>query len=318
MQIPAISLRVAVVLLAVLCDSGPAFAQNRIVTQGNGKLSIVEADGTVSWEMPWGGIHDIHVLPNGNFMVQQGTDRVVEIDRDSKSVVWTYNSATQNVAGDSAVEVHAFQPLPDGTVMIAESGRARIIEVDRQGKIVKSIKLKVDHPHPHMDTRLVRKLADGTYLVCHEGDGFVRHYDSNGEVLWEFEVPLFGKERRDGHGPESFGNKVFGAVRLNSGNYLIATGNGHSVLEVTPEKEIVWHLAQNDLPGITLAWVTTLEVLPNGHYVIGNCHAGPDNPQIVEIDPATKKVVWKFSQFESFGNNVSNSLLLDVGESRIR
>lgn len=312
MSTPANKIALPILLCLMLLAAHPATAQHRLVTQGNGKLAVFEADGTVSWEMPWGGIHDIHVLENGNLMVQQGADKVVEIDRATKQVVWTYDSRKQNVAGDSPVEVHAFQPLPNGLVMIAESGRGRIIEVDRDGKLVKQMPLKLNSPHPHMDTRLARRLPDGSYLVSHEGDGFVRHYDAHGKVIWEFEVPLFGRERRDGHGPEAFGNKVFAAVQLVSGNYLIATGNGHSVLEVTPSGEIVWRLDQQDLPGITLGWVTTLEVLPNGHYVIGNCHAGPKNPLLVEIDPATKRVVWQFDQYESLGNNVSNSQLLDV------
>lgn len=301
-------------LLAIvsLLSPQPLAAQHRLVTQGNGKLVIAEADGSFSWEMPWGGIHDVHVLENGNLMVQQGADKVVEIDRNSKQIVWTYDSKQQNAPDDKPVEVHAFQPLKDGLLMIAESGRGRIIEVDRTGKLVKQIALKLNHPHPHMDTRLARKLDDGSYLVCHEGDGFIRHYAADGNVIWEFEVPLFNQEKRDGHGPESFGNKAFGAVRLGNGNYLIATGNGHSVLEVTPAKEIAWKLEQNDLPGIKLAWVTTLEVLPNGHYVIGNCHAGPENPLLFEIDPKTKRVVWEFRQYEKLGNNVSNSQLLDV------
>jgi len=299
-------------ILLALIFAGPAVAQHRLVTQGNGKLAIVEPDGKISWEMPWGGIHDIHVLKNGNLMVQEGANKVVEIDRSTKQIVWTYDSSKQNVVGDSPVEVHAFQPLADGNVMIAESGRGRIIEVNREGKLLKQIPLKLNSPHPHMDTRLARKLSDGSYLVCHEGDGFVRHYDSEGKVIWQFEIPLHGRDRRDGHGPEAFGNKVFGAVQLNNGNYLIATGNGHSVLEVNPKTEIVWRLDQSDLPGITLAWVTTLEVLPNGNYVIGNCHAGPHNPILIEIEPATKKVVWQFKQYEALGNNVSNSQLLDV------
>ncbi|MEC9093058.1 MAG: hypothetical protein VX438_10160, partial [Planctomycetota bacterium] len=74
----------------------------------------------------------------------------------------------------------------------------------------------------------------------------------------------------------------------------------------------VWKIEQNDLPNITLAWVTTLEVLPNGNYVIGNCHAGPQNPLLIEIDPKTKKVVWTFDQFKVFGNSVPNSQILDV------
>ena len=110
---------------------------------------------------------------------------------------------------------------------------------------------------------------------------------------------------------------MFAAVRLGNGNTLIATGNGHSVLEVTPQKKIVWKLEQRDLPGITLGWVTTLEVLPNGNYVIGNCHAGPENPLVIEINPVTRKVVWTLDQFQAFGNSVPNSQILDVaGEVR--
>ena len=36
--------------------------QHRLITQGNGKLAIVGRDGQIEWEMPWGGIHDLHVL----------------------------------------------------------------------------------------------------------------------------------------------------------------------------------------------------------------------------------------------------------------
>ena len=166
--------------------------------------------------------------------------------------------------------------------------------------------------HGHTDTRLVRKLANGHYLACHESDGTAREYDDDGKVVWEYEVPMFGKEAKGGHGLEAFGNRLFSAVRLKNGNTLIGGGNGHCVLEVTPEKEIVWQLHQDELPNIRLAWVTTLEVLPNGNYVIGNCHAGPGNPLLVEVEPKTKKVVWTFDHFETFGNSVSNSQLLDL------
>lgn len=287
-------------------------AGHLFATQGENRLAIVGADGAVEREMPWGGIHDIHRLPNGHFMVQRGAAEVVEIEPENGQVVWSYDSGKQGGNDGKPVEVHSFQPLEDGGVMIAESGPARIIEIDRDGKIQKTIPLKVEHPHPHTDTRLVRKLDDGHYLVCHEGDGKVREYDGDGKIVWEYEVPLFGKPAAEGHGPEAFGNKCFAAVRLENGNTLISTGNGHSVIEVTPAKEIVWKLEQNELPGIALAWVTTLEVLPSGNYVIGNCHAGPENPTLVEIEPQTKKVVWEFDGHDEFGNSMSNSLLLDI------
>ena len=88
------------------------------------------------------------------------------------------------------------------------------------------------------------------------------------------------------------------------------------MIEVTPAKEVVWHLRQDELPGIRLAWVTTLEVLPGGNYVIGNCHAGPGQPLLVEVDPETKEVVWTFDHFDTFGNSVPNSQLLDVRAAR--
>ncbi len=305
--------------LVILCQLtfilalNPVSAAHRVIVGGNGRLAIVKADSSIEWEMPWRGIHDIHVLKNGNILVQQGAARVAEVDPATKKVVWSYDSAKQNGNDGKKVEVHAFQPLGDGRMMIAESGPGRIIEVDREGKLLREIKLKVNRPHPHTDTRLARKLANGNYLVCHEGDGFVREYDGKtSEIVWDFEVPLFGKEPKGGHGPESWGNKCFAAVRLPNGNTLIATGNGHSVIEVTPKKEIVWKVEQRDLPGITLAWVTTLQVLPGGNYVIGNCHAGEGQPVLIELEPKSKKVVWTFDRFKDFGNDVSNSQVLDA------
>ncbi|RCS54804.1 hypothetical protein DTL42_06690 [Bremerella cremea] len=309
------SLTIAVFLSSVSYTvAGPY----RLVMQGNDKLAIVDQDGKIEWEMPWGGIHDIHVLDNGHIMVQQGAAKIAEIDPQTKQVVWSYDSAQSNGNAGTRIEVHAFQPLEDGRVMIAESGRGRIIEIDRNGKLLKEIPLKRNQPNAHSDTRLVRKLDNGNYLVAQENDGFIREYDGQGKIVWEYEVPMFGQEPRGGHGPEAFGNKAFSAMRLANGNTLIATGNGHSVIEVTPEKEIVWKLTQNELPGITLAWVTTLEVLPNGNYMIGNCHAGPENPLLVEIDPKTKEVVWTFDRYDTFGNSAPNSQLLDVEGEVVR
>jgi outer membrane protein assembly factor BamB len=313
------SLRLIPVLVLFVAMSHHCEAAHRVVMQGNGKLAIVAANGQVDWEMKWGGIHDIHVLPNGHIMVQQQMRKIVEIELETRKIVWSYDSSTANGNKGKRIEVHAFQPLENGRIMIAESGASRIIEIDRAGKIHHEVKLKVKRSDAHRDTRLVRKLKTGNYLVCHEGEGVLREYDEKtGDVVWEFNVPLFGKPRKGGHGPEAFGNQLFAAVRLDNGNTLIATGNGHSVLEVTPKKKIVWQIHQNDLPNITLAWVTTLEVLPNGNYVIGNCHAGPRNPLLIEIEPKSKKVVWTFDRFDLFGNSAPNSQLLGIKGPVIR
>jgi imidazolonepropionase-like amidohydrolase len=298
-----------------LLAAGPT-VQHRVLLQGNGVLAVLDAAGAIEWQMPWDGVHDLHRLDNGHLLTQQGVAKVVEIDPATKQVVWSYDAATQNGNAGKRVEVHALQPLADGRVLIAESGPARLLEIERDGTVRATIPLTVKHPDAHRDTRLARKLANGHYLVCHEGDGAVREYDADGAVVWDFDVPLFGREPKTGHGPEAFGNQAFGAVRLADGNTLVATGNGHSVLLVDPALAIVWQLQQDELPGIRLAWVTTLEVLPNGHYVLGNCHAGAGQPVLIEIEPRSKRVVWRLDAFDRFGNDVSNSLLLDVDARR--
>lgn len=277
------------------------------------RIAIICADGAVEWEHPIDSIHDLQVLPTGNVLFQTTWTRIVEVDPSSGDIVWEYDADKKNGNRGKRVEVHSFQRLPNGDTMIAESGVGRIIEVDAEGNLEHEVALKVGNPDPHRDTRLVRKLAGGNYLVAHEGDGVVREYDGAGNLVWEYAVPLFGKEPRGGHDASAWGNALFAAERLDSGNTLIATGNGHSVIEVTPQKEIVWHLKQDDVPGVTLAWVTTLQPLPNGNLIIGNCHAGPKNPQIIEVT-RDKQLVWQFTDFERFGDALSNSFVIDSAE----
>ncbi len=312
-----ISLILLLLMLANPSNTARGADANRRVLAADAStrlIAILDADGKILWQRKIGDIHDLHLLPDGHILFQDGWTHLLEvvpgIDGAEDKIVWEYDAAKMNGNEGKPVQVHAFQRLKDGTTMIAESGPARIIEVDVAGKLVHEIHLKVEHPSTHSDTRLARKLDNGHYLVCHESDGVVREYDADGKVVWDYPVPLFDHPRAGGHGPEAFGNSVFGALRLPSGNTLIATGNGHSVLEVTPEKQIVWSLHQNDLPGITLAWVTTIQVEPNGDIIFGNCHATEKNPQIIEVT-RDKKVVWTFKDFKNFGNALSNSLVVE-------
>ncbi len=275
------------------------------------RIAIINEEGKTEWESKIGPLHDLHLLKNGNVLFQKNWVEIVEVEPITQKVVWEYNSAKSNGNEGKAIEVHAFQRLDDGNTLIAESGVSRLIEVDPAGKIVRKVALEVSKPHAHRDTRLVRKLANGNYLVCHEGDAVVREYDAQGTIVWEYAVPLFDKQPAPGHGVEAYGNQCFAALRLENGNTLISTGNGHGIIEVTHDKNIVWQLQQRDLPGIVLAWVTTLQVLPSGNIVLGNCHAGEANPQIVEIN-RDKKVVWKFHDFERFGDSLTNTQVLST------
>lgn len=259
--------------------------------------ALVEPDNSVAWSAPIRAIHDAQLLDNGNILFQTSFTNVIETDRSGR-VVWRYDVEDRTEGGASPVEIHSFQRLPGGLTMVAESGSRRIIELDADGKVVHEIPLTVDNPHPHRDTRLVRTTEQHTFVVAHEGDQVVREYDHDGRVIWQYDV----------------GSQLYSAVRLDNGNTLIGTGDGHSVIEVTPDGKTVWSLTSDDLPGIELHWVTMVERLPNGNTVVTNCHAGPQNPQMLEVT-AEKRVVWTFKDFDRFGNSMPVGVRLPVKQT---
>ena len=267
------------------------------------RLALVDADGKIIWQHKIGDIHDVHYLDNGHLLFQTSWTRIVEADKEGK-IIWEYDAGKANGNAGKKIEVHAFQRLKDGSTMIAESGSGRIIEVDKDGKLLKEVKLKLVKPNPHRDTRNVRKLetpGGGTYLVAQEGEGFVREYDGEGKVVWEYETKT----------------QVYSAIRLANGNTLIGMGGGNSVVEVDKAGKVVWQVGKKDIQGCDLAWVTQVARLENGNTIIVNCHAGPNNPQIVEITPE-KKIVWSFKDFTNFGNAMPVAQVLDIEGKIVR
>jgi hypothetical protein len=303
--------------VSALAGEKPGARNYRVIGADKKRIAIVNAKGEVEWEVANEAreVHDIAMLANGNVLYQTSYTTVVEMSPDKK-IVWQYEAKPK--AGYSGkIEIHSYQRLKNGRTMIAESGNARLVEVDKNGKIVEEIALTVEKPNAHRDTRMVRKLDNGHYLVCHEGDGKVREYDGKGKVVWTYALDLAGRPRSNGHGPEGHGMEVFGAIRLPNGNTLIAGGNNNRVFEVTPQGKTVWSVEQKELPGITFAWMTTLQLLPNGNLIIGNTHAGPENPQLIEIT-RDKKVVWTFKDFNTFGNSLCATQVLGIRGKVIR
>jgi hypothetical protein len=269
-------------------------APQRLLVANQSRIALVAPDGTIEREVKVSGLHDGALLPNGNILCQANWTRVMEVN-PAGAIVWDYDAAKSNGNQGVPLEIHSLQRLENGDTLIAESGPGRLIEVDAQGKLKHTIRLTLDKPNKHRDTRLVRKTTEGTYLVAHEGDGKVREYDRDGKVIWEYQV-------------QPAGTLIFSAIRLQNGNTLIGTGRGKSVMEVNPQGQVVWKVGQEDLPDIKLSAVTRVERLPNGNTRFGNCHAGPNMPLCIEVTPS-KQVVWSYSDFERFGNY---TILVDV------
>ena len=283
-----------VILIFLLVNKTTSAERLVLVSASYGKniVALCDAKGKVLWSHKTvgpikghAGHHDVQLLPNGNILFHDSWTEVTELTLDKK-VVWTYDSATMNGNAGKRVDVHAFARLPNGNTVIVESGVGRIIEVDQSGKLVHQFPLK---PGGTQSTRLMRITPNGNYLVCSEQPGVVTEYNRKGKIVWDYLIKT----------------RVYGAIRLKNGNTLIASGSGNSVVEVSPEKKIIWEI-KDKVPqtDIELKWTTCLQELDNGNRIIGNCHAGSDNPQIFEID-GNKKIVWEFDEYDLVGNGLA-------------
>lgn len=243
---------------------------------GKGPNRLVELDigGKVAWEHKFPSVAVIfQVLPDGHVLYAFGgkPTGVREIDREQK-VVWEYESKCPQVLGCGR--------LANGNTLLAEQGPCRAVEVDKDGKIIRTTPLTTTEKGYHLQVRNIHKMVDGNILSAHEGEGAVREVDVDGKVVWEYlKVENAGE-----------------AVRLANGNTLISCGTQKRIIEVTPKGNVVWEFGPKDGPDLNLTWISSLQVLKNGNYVVGNFLRGQEGNGAHAFEVTRdKKVVWKFT-----------------------
>jgi hypothetical protein len=242
--------------------------------RGPNRLVELDADGKVVWEHRFPSIAVIfQVLPAGHVVYAYGgkPTGAQEIDHDHK-VVWNWESKCPQVLG--------CQRLENGNTLAAEQGPCRAVEINPEGGIVRQTPLSTSEAGYHLQVRNVHKLAKGNILAAHEGEGAVREVDPEGKIVWEY------------RGVENAGE----ALRLDNGNTLISCGTQKRVIEVTPGGKIVWEFGPKDAPELNLTWISSLQVLKNGHFVVGNFLRGQEGKGVHAFEVTRhKKVVWTFA-----------------------
>ena len=235
------------------------------------RILILDKSGAIVWEYGVPHPQDVWMLPNGNVLTTyyQG---VREITRD-KQVVWEYTTEKPN-------EIPTCQPLPDGNVLIGIVGECRLIEVNPKGEILHEVPLSTSERTPHAQFRLCRKTAEGTYLVPFTAEGAVREYDHDGKVIREFprkQSPVC-------------------AIRLENGHTLISAGG--TVTEYGFDDQVVWELAEHDIPDIQIGVFAGIQRLDNGNTIVCNWNARDNGDKIgAHVFEVTedKRVVWKIA-----------------------
>ncbi|MHC5541326.1 beta-propeller domain-containing protein [Singulisphaera rosea] len=257
---------------------GPAWAEapsaaitHRFLATG-GESYIRDGEGKITRRFPYAS-RDGWVLPNGNVILAVNKSPkfpgggVVEISPEDR-VLFEYKG-TQS-------EVNTVQSVGPDRFLLTEAGdKPRLLEVDREGRVVVEVALKAQTRDHHLQTRMTRKLANGNYLVPQLLDRVVREYTPEGKIVWEVATP----------------NMPFTAIRLDDGNTLIGCTLGDLVIEVDPKGRTVWQVTNDDLPGRPFNDACGVQRLPNGNTVITAQHAKGDEIKLFEVTPA-KQLVW--------------------------
>jgi hypothetical protein len=241
---------------------------------GGNRILEVSADGKVVWEHKVPSLCVMfQVLPNRHVVYAYGgkPTGAREVDREG------------NVAWDQVrpcPQSLSCERLPDGNTLIAEQGPSQAVEVSPTGALVSTIALPTTEKPFHNQVRCIHRLPGGHVLAALEAEGAAREVDPQGKVVWEF---------------KGLAN-VFEALRLPNGNTLIAGGTQKRVVEVSPEGKVLWELTDRDVPEVNLTWVTSLQVLKNGNYLIGNFLRGQEGKGAHAFEVTReKKVVWTFA-----------------------
>lgn len=255
---------------------------------------IMGADGKQSWKYP-ASTRDGYVLDDGTIILTLSKSKkykggaVIKIATDGKeTLIW---KGTQS-------EVNSAHPTDEGTFVITEAGKSpRLLEVDSEGKVILEFPLACQKKNVHLQTRMARKLSDGTYLTPHLLNFAVFHYSKQGKILGKLDTTVPGDTERKIH------TWPFTAIRHGDGNTLVCCTNGNRVVDFDADGKIVWTLTNDDLPGDWLKDPCGGQVLPNGNIVITSYAAGRSDrnaPKLFEVTK-DKKVVWKYTDGQKVG-----------------
>ena len=242
---------------------------------------IIGEDGQEVWDSGKPAARDGFVLPNGNVLIAWSSE-VKELTRDKK-VVFEFKLTADNR------EIGTVERLDNGRTLITELGpKPRLMEVENDGKIAVEFALQPETDNAHMQTRMARKLAGGTYLVPHLLAFKVKEYSAKGEVLKEF------KTDAEDLGGRKAENWPFTAIRLANGNSLINLTHGNKTVELDPEGKVVWKISNDDFPvEMPFADPCGGQRLPNGNTVIAS-YAARGDIKVFEVT-REKKIVWKYT-----------------------
>ena len=221
------------------------------------RVIVVNQAGSIVWQYGQAGVagsgpDQLNVpvfaiqLPNHNIMiVDQSNERVIEVDKSSKQIVWHYG--TTGVTGNGPNQLNnpnSAELLPNGHILIADENNNRVIEVKRDGDIV----WQYGSGHPKVTKPLdfaafASRLPNGDTLITDSGHSRIVEVTEDEHVVFEYFTNTAANSN-----PSPLPTN---AVRLADGDTEIADQYNHRAFIIGDDTDLEFQYGQTNVFGNT-------------------------------------------------------------------
>jgi hypothetical protein len=207
------------------------------------RVIVVDQNGNIVWQYGQAGVigdgpNELNVpvfaiqLPNHNIMiVDQSNERVIEVDKNTKQIVFSYGCPTCNLLNNP----NSVEQLPNGHLLIADENNNRVIEITHNGQIV------FQYSQGLSFAAFASHLPNGDTLITDSGHARIVEINPARQVVFEYFT-----NTQAGSNPAPLPTN---AVRLADGNTSIADQFNDRVLIVDPHGNINFQYGMLNTPG---------------------------------------------------------------------
>lgn len=281
-------MRLPLALSASLALAGTALAYEGQLAEGDcllvtshrpDALVAIDREGEILWrsDLPLKHPQQVSALPDGRVFCAT-IDGAWMLNPDG-SEQWKY---TVPEGAENATALH----LGPGRHLVAHEGRGKLVTLNDRGEAVSVTRVEPINDKVHGQFRYVG-FGDGNYLVpMTSGSTFREIEPESGEVLWEIRnLKLVTSALR----------------RADGGTYIC---NRDTLSAYDHERALEWSVSFTADCGFAKAVPPTGFVqLPAGNLIIAFWHKHDDVPDLIEFDPAARKIVhqWDLNGLQQMG-----------------
>jgi hypothetical protein len=208
------------------------------------RVIVVDRSGKIVWQYGQAGVtgsgpNQLNTpvfaiqLPSRNILiVDQGNNRVIEVDRFTMAIDWSYGPTS----GPGALSnPNSAELLPNGHILIADENNNRVIEITRAGDIVWQYTGGIKF------AAFASRLPNGDTLIVDSGHARVLEVTEDKHLVSEYFTNT---------APNSNPSPLpTNAVRLANGNTEIADQFNDRAIIINPSQEVVFQYGLTNFPG---------------------------------------------------------------------